>query len=164
MTRLVTVGLLPLIAACARQPPPPPPDLAVERAVVYAALESVPFDSIAKAGGYVSFQLDAGVRRLAVAAPFEPEKHEPAFRLDTLGHPFRLPSTQLTWSSDLSVPIRGETLRVSLGLVGRISPATDGARVILVLAGARTYGIIGSISLERRGQGWRVSRVYFEEG
>lgn len=158
------VGLLALVVACACQPQESAPVGNADGDVLRAALESIPFDSIASVGGYRVIAIDPRVRRLTTAAPFEPAARDVAFRADSAIFTLRERSVQLLWMEDSTTSATADTLWASIGIVGSISQAMAEARVIVVISGQGTYGILGSITLVRSGRTWRASQVYFQEG
>lgn len=165
MMRRYSAGvLLALLVACACQPPAPASAGDADSDVLRAALASIPFDSIASVGGYRVIAIDPRVRRLATAAPFEPATSDVAFRIDSALYTLRERTVQLRWKEDDTASATADTLRASVGIVGLISPAMTEARVMVVISGEGTYGILGSITLVRSGRTWLASQVYFQEG
>lgn len=158
------VGLVALVVACACHPQASAPVGDADGDVLRAALESIPFDSIASVGGYRVISIDPRVRRLTTAAPFEAADRDVAFRADSALFSLREPSVQLRWMEDATGTATADTLRASIGIVGSITQAMTEARVIVVISGLGTYGILGSITLVRSGRTWRASQVYFQEG
>lgn len=163
--RVATALTLAFIAlGCVRQAPNDYSARSVERELVHLALAAVPIDSITGDGGrFAALILDPRIRRVPSAGPVDPMQHPVAFSISStdIAPTSRTP---LILRAHIVHDSRGDSLAVTLAIVGSVTARAAHARVLVFMSNERTCGIVGSVVLEKISGSWRPTLVHFQEG